>query len=104
MESANKSDLSRKTKVLIQNSEFQLIDTNFESVIELNEGADLEIRNSIFNQISTLGEGAIIYAGYQETETRIYDSSFTNNTAVKASLFDIDESGSIKLYNVCDLC
>ena len=45
LESANKNDLSRKTRVLIQNSEFQMIDSNYGSIIELNEGAQLEIQS-----------------------------------------------------------
>ena len=99
LEAANKGRLQYKTKVKIQNSRFDSIDMNFDSLIWMYEGADLEIRNSTFNKISSKDEGAIIFAGYQETTTNIYDSTFTNNTAVEATLFYVEAKGVIRLYN-----
>ena len=64
----------------------------------LNEGANLEIRNTSFNQISCIESGGIIYSSYQNTITSIYDSSFTNSTAVKAALFLIEDGSVIRIY------
>jgi len=99
IEAANKSRLTRKTKVQIQNSKFDTINAGFFSLLILNEGALLNIMNSTFNQVSSLEEGAIIFADYQETETNIYSSSFTNNTSVKGSLFNIKDSSVVRCYN-----
>ena len=83
-------NLPYKTNVLIQNGNFENVNSNTDSIFLLNEGANLEIRNSSFNQISCVNSGCIIYSSYQNTITSIYDSSFTNNTAVKAALFLIE--------------
>ena len=95
---ANNKNLSYKTNVLIQNGNFENINSNTESIFLLNEGANLEIRNSSFNQISCIESGGIIYSSYQNTITSIYDSSFTNSTAVKAALFLIEDGSVIRIY------
>ena len=68
-----------ETKILIQNGLFEQISSNSESIFNLNQGANLVIRNSTFNQISCTEVGGIINAGYQNTKTLIYDSSFIGN-------------------------
>ena len=95
---ANNINLPYKTNVLIQNWNFENVNSNTESIFLLNEGANLEIRNSSFNQISWVKSGGIIYSSYQNTITSIYDSSFTNNTAVKAALFLIEDGSVIRIY------
>ena len=90
--------LPYKTNVLVQNGKFENVNSNTESIFLLNEGANLEIRNSSFNQISCTETGGVIYSSYQFTITNIYDSSFTNSSAVKASLFLIEDGGVIRLY------
>ena len=90
--------LPYKTKVLIQNGKFENVNSNTESIFLLNEGAELEIRNSSFNQISCTESGGVIYSSYQFTVTSIYDSSFTNSSSVKAALFLIEDGGVIRLY------
>ena len=84
---------------MIANGLFEQVNSNTDSIFLLNEEANLEIRNSSFNQISWQEEGGIIYASYQNTITSIYNSSFTNNTAVKASLFLIEDGSVIKMYD-----
>ena len=91
-------NLPYKTNVLIQNGNFENVNSNTDSIFLLNEGANLEIRNSSFNQISCVNSGGIIYSSYQNTITSIYDSSFTNNTAVKAALFLIEDGSVIRMY------
>ena len=95
---AHDKNLPYKTNVLIQNGNFENVNSNTESIFLLNEGANLEIRNSSFNQISCVESGGIIYSSYQTTVTSIYDSSFTNSTAVKAALFLIEDGSVIRIY------
>ena len=95
---AHNLNLPYKTNVLIQNGKFENVNSNTESIFLLNEGANLEIRNTSFNQISCIESGGIIYSSYQNTITSIYDSSFTNSTAVKAALFLIEDGSVIRIY------
>ena len=95
---AHNLNLPYKTNVLIQNGNFENVNSNTESIFLLNEGANLEIRNTSFNQISCIESGGIIYSSYQNTITSIYDSSFTNSTAVKAALFLIEDGSVIRIY------
>ena len=92
-------NVSFETKVLIVNGVFEKINSNAESVFILDEGANLEIRDTAFNQISCKEIGGIINAGYQNTRTYIYNSSFTNNTSISAALFLIESGSSIILHN-----
>ena len=92
-------DVDYETKILIQNGYFDEVSSEAESIFILNQGANLIIKNSTFNQISCTDTGGIINAGYQNTITSIYDSSFTNNTSITASLFVIESGSAIKLYN-----
>ena len=98
IESYNKN-IATQTNVLVQSWKFESINVNTNSVFLLNEGANLEIRNSSFNQISCTESGGVIYSSYQNTITSIYDSSFTNITSVKAALFLIEDGSVIKVYN-----
>ena len=95
---AHNPNLPFKTNVLIQNGKFENVNVDTNSIFLLNEGANLEIRNSSFNQISWLESGCLIYGSYQNTITTIYDSSFTNITAVKAALFLIEDASVMKIY------
>ena len=52
-------NVNYETKVLVQNSVFDQISSNAESVFILNQGASLEIRNTTFNQISCTEVGGI---------------------------------------------
>ena len=95
---AHNANLPFKTNVLVQNSKFENVNVDTNSIFLLNEGANLEIRNSTFNQISCLESGWLVYGSNKNTITSIYDSSFTNITAVKAALFLIEDGGVVRIY------
>ena len=97
LESYNKN-IATQTNVLFQNGKFDTVDVSTNSVFLLNEGANLVIKNSTFNQISWTETGGVIYSSYQNTITEIYDSSFTNITAVKAALFLVEDGSVIRVY------
>jgi hypothetical protein len=99
LEASNKLNLAYSTKVKIINSSFESINSHDYSFIELNQGGNLEIINSTFNQISSIENGAVIYAGYQETIVKIYNSRFTNCTAITGALFHASDQSVIKCEN-----
>ena len=95
---SNDLNVNYETKVLVIDSVFDQVNSGTESIFILDTGANLEIQNSTFNQISCTEIGGIIYSGYQNTKTNIYDSSFTNNTSIAGALFLIESGSYIKLY------
>ena len=97
LESYDKN-LATKTNVLFINGKFDTIDVSTNSIFLLNEGANLEIRNCTFNQVSWTEIGGVIYGSYKNTEAAVYDSSFTNITAVMAALFLIESGSVIRVY------
>ena len=99
IESANKQKLDTPTKVKFINSTFSSINSQYGSLISMNEGGYLEILSWTFSQITWLEEGAVIYAGFQRTTTIIQNSTFTNNTSVQGGVFNVDSESVIKIYN-----
>ena len=99
IESANKQMLSIPTGVKFVNSTFTLINSQYGSLISINEGGQLIITGCTFSQITWLEEGSVIYAGFQRTTTSIYSSTFVNNTSVQGGVFIVDSESVIKIYN-----
>lgn len=67
--------------------------------MEINEGARVAIEHSTFQNIYTLEEGAVIFAGNREAEIIITNSTFTENYAITGGVFNIESSSVIKLYD-----
>jgi len=44
-------------------------------------------------------EGAVVFAGFQRVVVKIYSSTFSNNTALKGSVFYADSQSVIKVYD-----
>lgn len=99
IESANKQTLEYETKIKLENVTFNDIDPNTGSLLIINEGGNLEIRDSTFTNIHCVGEGAVLYAGYQKAKTVIYNSKFMNNTSVQGSIFNIESESVVKVYD-----
>jgi hypothetical protein len=99
LEAFNLQNSNLSSKMLINNFTTDNVNAEYSSLILINEGAELEIRDSVFKNIYCYEEGAIIFAGYQKSVTSIYDSVFINNTAVQGSLFNIESESVVKLYN-----
>ena len=99
IKSANKQMLSIPTGVKFVNSTFTLINSQYGSLISINEGGQLVITGCTFSQITCLEEGSVIYSGFQRTTTSIYSSTFVNNTSVQGGVFIVDNESAIKIYN-----
>ena len=77
----------------------QNIDGQFESLISLEEGAEIEIIESTFSFISNVIGGSVLHAGYKNAIAEIYDSVFSNNTSTEGGVFLTQSESVIKLYN-----
>lgn len=99
VEAANKKNLASPTKVELSNFNVLNIDANYNSLIRANEGAELTIRNSTFQNVYTLEEGSVVFAGYQNAVITIRHSTFLNNYAVLGGVFNIESGSVVKAYD-----
>ena len=87
------------TKVAFYKMNAQNIDGQFESLISLEEGAEIEIIESTFSFISNVIGGSVLHAGYKNAIAEIYDSVFSNNTSTEGGVFLTQSESVIRLYN-----
>ena len=99
LESSNKQNTDLLTRVSISDSTFDSINDQFTSLIILEEGARLEVTNASFSNIYTYEEGAVFFAGFQNTETDVYDSLFQNNTAMEGSIIYAESNSVVRMHN-----
>lgn len=81
IEAGNLQNDALSARVLIENTPFENINSEANSLININEGGILQVRGSTFTQCGTYEEGAIIYAGSQKSTTLFDNCTFTNNYA-----------------------
>lgn len=87
------------TSVSIINSVASDINMEFGSFIYLETGADLLVVNSNFTGISSLQDGAVLRASSDATTTTITGSLFSENTAIKGSVFFVESQSYILASN-----
>lgn len=63
IEAFDKNEIEKKTKVKMTNVTAYEVDGYFRSFLVLNEGAELEMRDSRFYYVSNLESGAVLYGG-----------------------------------------
>jgi hypothetical protein len=89
------TETTKRTNVLMDNITATQINAQDTWFISVYEGADLQIQNSVFNKISNLRTGAVIYAGYQRATVQISDSTFVNNTSIEGAVMNAESSSKI---------
>lgn len=99
IESANKQNKALSSRVYFLNNTFSNIYSSYGSLMVVNEGGYVTIDSCSFSNISTLEEGAVIYAGYQKANVIIYSSNFTYNYAVTGGVFYSESESVIKIYD-----
>ncbi|CAI2379456.1 unnamed protein product [Moneuplotes crassus] len=99
IESANKNNQELTTRVAFSSCTFSQIDDNYGSLMEVYEGARVTIEDSNFQEIYTLEEGAVIFAGNRKAQIEIRNSTFRENSAVTGGVFNIESSSVIKVYD-----
>jgi hypothetical protein len=99
IEASNKNDISLKTKVRIVNSVFDSVDGVYNSLINTYQGADLQVQNCTFTNISKYEKGAVLNAGYQKGTVEFTDVVFQNNSASEGALFVIESESKVECHN-----
>ncbi|CAI2380520.1 unnamed protein product [Moneuplotes crassus] len=87
------------TKVKFLRCNFTQIDANIGSAIEVFEGARVVIEDSTFQNVYTLEEGAVLFAGRREAEVVIRNSTFREIYALTGGVFNIESSSVVKVYD-----
>ena len=87
------------SKLRFSNMTVDQVNVQYSSLILVNEGAELEIWESLFENIYCYEEGAIIFAGFQASQTSIHGSTFNSNTAIQGALFNIENESVIRMYD-----
>ena len=80
---------------------FNNINGKYSSLINTNNKAVLEFKNSIFTNIYTYEEGAVLYAGFEKTSVSFANWVFQNNSAVQGTIFVIESESFINWKKNC---
>ena len=99
VEAFNKSNTDLPAKLLVTNMTTNNVNLRYSSLFLLNEGATVEIRQSVIKNIYSYETASFMSAGNKGVVAYIYDTEFYNNTATEASLFYVQFSSVVKLYN-----
>ena len=78
---------------------FNNINGKYSSLINTNNKAVLEFKSSIFTNIYTYEEGAVLYAGFEKTSVSFANWVFQNNSAVQGTIFVIESESFINWKN-----
>ena len=69
------------------------------SLITVNEGGRLHLSDSTFSLIDNTERGAVLNAGYQNSQTEVHNTTFTENMSIYGGVANVQDSSVIKFYN-----
>ena len=72
------------------------VNAKFDSFIQLRTGAVLSINNSVFSDVSCYEEGAVLFAGTEQTSTQIQNTVFENNAALLGGVMYIEQQSVVQ--------
>ena len=72
------------------------------SFITINEGRVLHLSDSSFTHIDNTKKGALLNAGYQNSQTEIHNSTFTENMSIYGGVANVQDGSVIRFYD-CNL-
>ena len=99
IEAFNKQNYDLNANMKLLNFTTKNVNSKYSSFLMVNEGSNLEIRNSNFNYVMSYESGSVLTAGYQKSTTSIYDSFFQYNSANDGGVFNIESESIVKIYN-----
>ena len=87
------------TIVLMENVTAKNINAKYNSFLELRTGAVLSINNSIFTHVGWYEEGSVLFAGTEQTKTKIENTIFENDTALQGGVIFVEQQSVVKWSN-----
>ena len=99
MDSLGSKNSSLYTKSYFENCTFNSINTKYSSMLNTENKAILTVNNSAFTNIFSYEEAAILYAGFEKTFVTFNNIIFSNNSAIKGTMFVIQSESSVSWTN-----
>ena len=99
IESSNLQNSDLLTKVSMTNMTASSISGSSNSLITVNEGGRLHLSDSTFSLIDNTERGAVLNAGYQNSQTEVHNTTFTENMSIYGGVANVQDSSVIKFYN-----
>ena len=99
IQSANLQNTNLLTRVSMINITASSMSGASNSFITINEGGVLRLSDSSFTHIDNTERGAVLNAGYQNSQTEIHNSTFTENMSIYGGVANVQDSSVIKFYD-----
>ena len=99
IQSSNLQNTNLLTKVSMTNITAKSISGSLNSLITINEGGILRITNSSFTHVDNIERGAVLNAGYQNSQTEVHNSTFTENMSIYGGVANVQDGSVIKFYD-----
>ena len=97
--SSNLQNIELKSKVSMTNVTVSSISGSSNSFIVINEGGVLHLFDSLFSRIDNTERGAVLNAGYQNSQTEVHNSTFTENMSIYGGVANVQDGSVIKFYD-----
>ena len=97
--SSNLQNTNLLTKVRMTNITASSISGSSNSFITINEGGRLQISDSLFTRIDNTERGAVLNAGYQNSQTEVHNSTFTENMSIYGGVANVQDGSVIRFYD-----
>ena len=99
IQSSNLQNTQLLSKVSMTNVTASSISGSSNSFIAINEGGRLQISDSSFTRIDNTERGAVLNAGYQNSQTEVHNSTFTENMSIYGGVANVQDGSVIKFYD-----
>ena len=99
IDSYGNKNTTLNTKTQFSNWNFNFINSKYNSLLNVQNNAIVEVSYSNFTNISTYEEAAVLYAGFEKTSTSFSMWLFLNNSAVEGTIFVIESESVVKWAN-----
>ena len=101
-QSTNLQNTNLLTKVRMDSVTASSMSGASNSFTTINEGGVLHLSDSSFTHIDNTERGAVLNAGYQNSQTEIHNSTFTENTSIYGGVANVQDGSVIRFYD-CNL-
>ena len=99
IQSTNLQNTNLLTRVSMINITASSMSGASNSFITINEGGVLHLSDSFFTHIDNTERGAVLNAGYQNSQTEIHNSTFTENMSIYGGVANVQDGSVIRFYD-----
>ena len=99
IQSSNLQNTNLRSKVSMVNITANFISGSSNSFITISEGGRLYLSDSLFSQVDNTERGAVLNAGYQNSQTEVHNTTFTENMSIYGGVANVQDGSVIKFYD-----